>query len=233
MADNKKSSFFATSSNVCINTTLNPSYFSGILNWAIAMDKVDEEAPKLPPAPEPPELDKYETALATIVRNWAEAGLRAARRIGHDPLAPHMPDTARAGASTFSAINLDPLFWNAEDAIVLRSEGGPGVRIFLLSPAKRKCGTEREATLINEESYTMKEVHGWLQPVGKTVLAENPTDRMTLVFTYEGLETGWVLASAYPGEPDKPADRDGLTEGQVLTGAELKSRGFVRGIPAE
>lgn len=233
MADNKKSSFFATSSNVCINTTLNPSYFSGILNWAIAMDKVDEDAPKLPPAPDPPELDKYETALAVIVRNWAQAGARAARRIGHDPLAPHMPKTARPGASTFGVTNLDPLYWSAEDAIVIRCSGGPGVRIITLSPAKGTCGTERKAALIDEETYTMKLVHGWLMPVGKVEMTETPTDRMTLVFTHEGPAVGWVLASGYPGLDDPKANRDGLSEGDQRTGAELKTLGFVRGVSEE
>ena len=225
--------FFATADNVCINTTLAPKYFSGILNWAIALDKEEQEAPKLPPAPEPPELNKYEDALALIVRNFVDAGLKAARKIGHDPIGPHMPKTARPGASTFRDFPLSPLHWDKEAAIIIRSEGGPGVRIFVVSPESYKCGTERTTLLIDEESYTMKEVHGWLQPVGVVKTEAKETDRLTVVFTYEGNETGWVLASAYPGEPDPPANRDTLAEGQILTGAELKKLGFVRAVPSE
>lgn len=218
------SNFFATADNCCINTSLAPRYFSGILSWACALDREKEEAPKLPPCPEPPELDKYETALSVIVRNFVDAGMKAARKIGHDPIGPHMPKSARAGASTFRDFPLSPLHWDKEDAIVIRSEGGPGVRIFIVSPDSHTCGTERHCRLIDTETYTIKLIHGWLTPVGKVLVEEKPTDRMTLVFTYEGDETGWVLASAYPGEPDPPANRDELEEGQQFTGAQLKEK---------
>lgn len=108
--------------------------------------------------------------------------------------------------------------------------GGPNVRIFTIHTGET-VGINKESRLQPEGEYTLRMEHGWLQPVGPAEEVEEPTPYISFIFTYEGESTGWVLASAHPGLPDPPVNREGLEEGQTFKGSDLLARGFVRSIP--
>ena len=71
----------------------------------------------------------------------------------------------------------------------------------------------------------MRKRHGSLQPVLEKPEPE-PTRFWTFVLTNEGPDTGWVLASAYPGLPDPNPDADGLEEGDEISLEEAARRGL-------
>ena len=84
---------------------------------------------------------------------------------------------------------------------------------------------------IENNEYVMKTVHGELQPCGVGQLSRHNTTISTWIRTPEKAKDGsmlYVLASVHPGLPDNAGNREGLTEGQIITGRELLERGIIR-----
>lgn len=54
--------------------------------------------------------------------------------------------------------------------------------------------------------------------------SSKPTSNWTFVLTYEGPAIGWMLASAYPGEPDATPCFDGLKVGDLISTDEARAR---------
>lgn len=88
-------------------------------------------------------------------------------------------------------------------------------------------GTEVSNAPKEGQSYTMKMVHGCLQPTGVGRLHEEYTNVFTFVYTLEE-NTIWCLASCYPGRATSLGDLTNLNEGDVLSYEELLNRGITR-----
>lgn len=94
-----------------------------------------------------------------------------------------------------------------------------------------RFGVTTANTIVPENDYVLKQIHGSLQAVGHGQFSESPTGDITVALTKEKFPDGncdYVLASMYPGLPDPGYNVDGLTEGQTISGAELLQRGWTR-----
>lgn len=202
------------------------------LNWEPVLNNAQEELKFLPVQPRCEELDLYNSTLVKFVKTAAVLGQWAAERLNHDPWKPHLPGYVRPGASVFHEDFVEDILKsiNPSEAVVTAVTGGPGVRIFTVRSGDT-VGTNRDSLIVDTATYTMVAEHGTLLPKGPARESECLTNFISFIFTYEGPEHGWVLASAHPGVADPTPNLEGIKEGDQLTGAQLRERMFVRVIP--
>ena len=171
-------------------------------------------------------LDVIQNAL-TVVRSLVK---------DYDPLFRHTPETARKGDSEFlpnfahiahilDAIGSDP---------IKTIPGDNGAIVFVVQHPT-EVGTAVEAVPLDEEPYTLRMLHGCLQPIGPATFEGTAVTYFSCVLTPEDTADGkqFALASVFPGLPGNP-DYVGFqkyieeelklpfAEGTVVLGAVLK-----------
>lgn len=202
------------------------------------LNNAEDEINFLPSQPCCEGLALYNETLVRFVKTAAVLGSWAAEKLHHDPYAPHLPATARPGASVFYFDSPEAILEaiDPEYAVVTDLQGPKGVRIFTVAVnsdygVEKVIGTNKTSVPIKGETYKMVSAHGSLLPQGKAEEKEEATNFITFVFTYEGPDIGWVLATAHPGTPDPTPKLDGLKEGDVLSYEDLDKHNFIRVIP--
>ena len=232
MTEFQSTPLFTVASN--LTTASLPKEIHHEFRWIFepALNEPEKEAPKLPPLPALEDLGTHLKTMVKFVKEAAELGRHEAARLNHDPFAPHLPHSARPGASVFQATTPEDVISgiNSEKAVVTSLTGGPGVRIFTLNCGE-VIGVNKTSSLILDQKYTLVKEHGTLMPMGPVNEWEDPTRIITFVFTWEGPSHGWVLASAHPGNPDPTPNLEGLVEGETYEGTYLWDHGFSRAIP--
>jgi len=152
---------------------------------------------------------------------------------GFDPLKDHRAGDTVKGSSRFNDTikDINDVIVLAEHADFYAMQPGFGGAVCLIFQAAGVVGVATTVETIEDEDYELRLHHGCLQPFGDVQEVRRDAKLFSIVLTPEKTANGieYALASAYPGRPDEPPkdeDREGLSEGQRLSAAEVKRRGL-------
>ena len=142
------------------------------------------------------------------------------------PLSGHRPeDGGTFGSSVFFKEVLESDRHPLDDAVSVElhpGHGGPEKALVFTVESTAEVGTWYP--LDRPMRVVIRRVHGSLQAVLEKPMPVSTT-HWTFVLTNEG-ESGWVLASAYPGIADPDPDMSGLNEGDEISLEEAARRGL-------
>lgn len=148
---------------------------------------------------------------------------------GYDPVKPHLSASARPDASTFfeEFDSIEKVFELAKNCRC-SVESNDSAIIFEIRCQDdngdwRNIGKAKQSKPSGDGPWIVVAADHGLVAMGDAEESEEPTYKMTAVFTKEG-EDFYVLATLHPGDAETPGDYTNCKVGDLLTRQDLNNR---------